>query len=67
MRAVHYCFSGVVDKSVLRSVAQFVRNLGDKVAARSNLKKHPVILILDDVSTINFFSYNDFFAQQKSK
>ncbi|KAJ8957970.1 hypothetical protein NQ318_001971 [Aromia moschata] len=48
-RAVYYCFPKMEDKNFRRTLAQFIKNLGDKLIVRGvNDKKHPLILILDD-------------------
>ncbi|XP_018575922.1 separin [Anoplophora glabripennis] len=48
IKAIHYCFPEITDKSLMRSITQFIRNLGDKISTSTDQKKHPVILILDE-------------------
>lgn len=49
-RAVQYCFPQIDDKNLLRSIIDFVNDLGNRLVKNGDTKKHPLILILDDVS-----------------
>lgn len=47
---IQYCFPHVTEKNTIIKIVQFIRNLGDNMLLTEQTRKHPVILVIHDVS-----------------
>ncbi|CAH1164034.1 unnamed protein product [Phaedon cochleariae] len=48
-KVVQFCFPEVDDKNVIKDIVHFIRNLGNDLLSKNvNIKKHPLILVLQE-------------------